>query len=506
LSVQGHRYYDEGLYFIRAIYQYELLAFVAKNFRKLFRGEEDLKDIFSKLRRGWYPRNANYQLHEWLLALTMRCCGQRHSSGLFLSAGFGLLTVVALPLIALQLGGKPAFWLALALVAVDSANVYYSRTAFGDTMAAFFLLLGLYCLWLATAGSFPLALLGGILCCCCLMSKTQYYFLVLAAEACLLVAIVFAAQSWLLLQLAVVFNLGLLLPILLIEGFYRLLKHWGYEQPTYLQLVRHQYFNITKDGDDYEKRSSYRREIPWFRWRWLQMYWSIQNPLYCLLLLVAMSTALLSGEPLAYGLIFVAAVPVFNWLRHEFCALRYLFASHLLLILLMALQVGPLLPAAWLPALATLIVIVGLFWNQKYLQPSAHRDAYKYLAARAEKIYSADFYNAQIYFPRDAVHYAPNSLDELRRQHREGFTHMLVDVHATFALSDAQEEVLQQIERQLDPVAEFPDESIICDYFWWEYCFSKLVNKKYERCFRVAQQDYRTVRIYDLAPLVQSAA
>ncbi len=507
LLSQGNRYYDEGLYQARALFQFHLLAYVGRHLRGLVTGREDLKDTFSKITEGWYARNANYQLHEWAIALAMKMFGQREWAGRVVSAFFGVLIMLLLPVVAFRLGGPVSFWVALGLVATDAVAVYYSRTGFGDTMASFFLLLAIFFLHQGSllAAAPVLVFLAGVSASLCLMSKTQYYFLVLGLETWF--AALFLTQGELLpvLLLFVFFNLGLGLPILVIELYYRVLKHWGYEFPTYLQLVHHQYFTITKSGDRVEEQTDYRQKIPWFRWRWLQFFLLIENPLVFLLFLLTAVQILRAPTTLGLWFLLLAAIPVCNWLRNQFCALRYLFANSVVLLLAASLFLPKILPLSEPAVLWTLLLvhgIAGASWSWKYTRPSSRKKLYETARAMGvRKIFSADFYNAQIFFPRQAVRYSPSSLAELRRLYAEGFTHMLVDVHSTFALRDDQEEIVAMVEKNLKPVVELDDEAVREQHFWWEYCYSKIVTPKYERCFRESPEKYSTLRLYDLGPL-----
>lgn len=504
LKDQGHRYSDEGLYAVRALFQLELLGFIRRNLRALRHGHETLAGIFERLPHGWYARNANYQIHEWAVALAQKLSGRREWSGLLVSAAFGMLIVLCLPLAALGLGGLPAFRLALVLVTVDAVGVYYSRTAFGDTMASFFLLLAAW--GVLTSPQEPLALTAaGFALGLCLMSKTQYYFVALGLEVFLTLSLAGGNDLMTWLGGLVLFNLGVALPIVGIEAYGRLLRRWGYDQRTYLELVRHQYFTITKDGDRVEADSGYRSEIPWLRWRWLQMLWQVQGPLYCALLLAAAGNVLWRGEKAGLALLLIGLIPAANWLRLQFCALRYLFAGQVLLLLLIALYLpagGALAGHPGRFALVALAILAAGLWRlPRYFQQSGHRQALHWLRSRTERLFCTDYYNAQLYFPRACVRYAPNSIDELRMLAGRGFRYWMVDLHATYALWDAQEAVLATVQSRLAPVAEFVDEGTLQRHFWWEYCYSKIVTPKYERCFRVAPATHRTVKIYDLSEL-----
>jgi len=151
LDNKGIFIHDEGFYLQEAKFIVSGIKFLAGNFTKIVNHEISLDNCFKGDEidlEGWPPMTAKIG-HNILTALSMFIFQDKAFAGFFVSALFGVLTVILIFFMGKKMFNLRTAFFSSAILAVSGYHVFFSRTAFAETDSVFFFILAIYFYYLS---------------------------------------------------------------------------------------------------------------------------------------------------------------------------------------------------------------------------------------------------------------------------------------------------------------------------------------------------------------------
>ena len=151
LNNKGLFFHDEGAYLLEAEFIVSGIKFLAGNFTKVVNHEISLDKCFkgSEIDLKGCPPTTGRIGHDILTALSMFVFQDRTFAGLFVSALFGVLTVILIFFMGRKMFNLRTAFFASLILAVSGYHVFFSRTAYAETDSVFFFILAIYIYYLS---------------------------------------------------------------------------------------------------------------------------------------------------------------------------------------------------------------------------------------------------------------------------------------------------------------------------------------------------------------------
>jgi len=515
-----------------ALYQEE-----RRSGKDLWKKEEQLSRIRDSL-RGHAPYMARPG-HILLIALAMEFLDNPFLAGAWVSALFGLLTVLPLSALARRLYGTPVALLASFFLAISACHVWYSRTGFAEADTTFFVVLTIYLYLVSTKRrTLPLFALTGL--------SAGLGFIVHHRF------VLFLAAIWLFEVLRcvrersrgrraedllrfLVLNVCFALPIFAIEFLYHLafiaLQTLGESLPcpTYFSqlLLILGYIQVNN-------LIPYAHFFTWHNFlTYPYLFWIFEGPCFCVLLLGGIAM-LAVRHRWPEGIIALLLLGPLAFYSYQNAEARFISGSLPFAMVSMALFVHSALAwaekkgsaifrTAWLLVLLVLAAQSGIAWSriQEHDQLRAdYRGAAEYLLSTGNpgnvSVYPHPF---RLYLGEAHTAIPPGSEEGLKELYENGFRYAVVvefldyylqrfnipEIKTRFAgirsLLDSRL-VFERICERMEPAFEAP-----CDF-----CTSPLnileINLNFRKSLafmeKARQNTYDKIRVYDLGKVFRS--
>jgi len=245
LKNRGVLLWDEGVRLNNVLFLNDMINFLKRNFRKIINREVDLKEAVEKFRGTHVLGHTLSVFFNWLFGKIMK---KFVIGALYSHAFFGILSIFGVFFLTKLVFGIKTALLATFIISISGYHLMYSRSIYPGTIFETFYIGATYFYILSLKSSEDLSMFYltfcGILVGLTFLIYSRHFYIPLFFLFYELIVFL-TEMSFVTVSRVVVLVTSMLLPQLLVESVYIILKEFGYPHPTYFRQLFYDSGNVS---------------------------------------------------------------------------------------------------------------------------------------------------------------------------------------------------------------------------------------------------------------------